>query len=112
MLYIPTKLRLLRELFGYSQSAVAFTLNVAQSTYFRYENNMAKLDADQLEVVSRFYGLSLSEFLELEPKQLILTAIGREIFIKSRIRGGGGNLWAIRTEKKFKQFYTGVLQNQ
>lgn len=81
----PGKLRLLRDLFGYSQSAVAFTLNVPQSTYCRYENGTSKLAADQLQIIAHCYGLSPGEFLELDSKQLILTVMGRDKFIKSRI---------------------------
>lgn len=86
---ICNKLRALRDLFGYSQSAVAFELNVAQSTYCRYENGTSKPDADELETVARFYGLTPGEFLEHEPRQLVLMAVARETFIKSQIKGGG-----------------------
>ncbi|ADB37199.1 helix-turn-helix domain-containing protein [Spirosoma linguale] len=79
-----TKLRRLRELFGYSQAAVAFTLNVAQSTYYRLEAGKSKLDPDQLKAVARLYGITVEELLEYESSQLVQLVLSRDSLVKLR----------------------------
>lgn len=88
MPYTSNKLRALRDLFGYSQSAVAFQMSVAQSTYCRYEGGTSKPDADELETVAHFYGFTFAEFMAHDSRQLVQMAVTRDAFIKSRIRGG------------------------
>lgn len=88
MPFCPTKLRRLRELFGYSQAAVAYSLTIAQSTYCRLETGKSKPDPDQLEAVARLYGLSVGEFLEHDSNQLVALVVSRPIFVKLRKMGG------------------------
>ncbi|MCX6214936.1 helix-turn-helix transcriptional regulator [Spirosoma sp.] len=76
------KLRRLRELFGYSQAAVAYSLNVAQATYHRLESGKSKLDADQLEAVTRLYGITVEEMLTYDSTQLLQLVVTREAFMK------------------------------
>ncbi len=87
---MSTKLRVLRDLFGYSQAAVAYSLDIAQSTYCRYETGASKPDVDQIVRLAQLYGLSPGELIDQDTKELVKITVTRDAFIQSRI--GSANL--------------------
>lgn len=57
------KIRMVREMRGFSQENVAARLNISQSTYSGYETNQIKISAEMLEKVA--------EVLEVLPMDLM-----------------------------------------
>ena len=61
------KIRMIRELRGFSQDHMANKLNMAQNTYSRIEKNQTKLTAELLEKVAKELGVSPVDILSTEP---------------------------------------------
>ncbi len=87
MYTLDTKLRRLRELYGYAQSTVAFELNIDQSSYGRLEQRTDYKVLEQLSHVAAFYGFTLVELLTCDTDTLIQKSVSRDTFVKSK-KGG------------------------
>ncbi len=61
------KIRMIRELRGFSQEYMANKLSMAQNTYSRIEKNQTKLTAELLDKVSKELGVSPVDILSNEP---------------------------------------------
>jgi transcriptional regulator with XRE-family HTH domain len=61
------KIRMIRELRGYSQENIAAKLGITQATYSRIENNQAKLDTATLEKLAKELGVTPVDILSHEP---------------------------------------------
>lgn len=61
------KIKMIREIRGFSQELMASKLNMAQNTYSRIENNQTKLTAEMLEKISKELGVSPIDILSTEP---------------------------------------------
>ncbi|QTE35871.1 helix-turn-helix transcriptional regulator [Mucilaginibacter gossypii] len=61
------KIRMIRELRGYSQENVAAKLGMTQASYSRIENNQTKLDTSLLEKLAKELGVSASDIMSAEP---------------------------------------------
>lgn len=62
-----TKIRVIRELRGYSQAYLAEKLGIAQNSYSRIESNQTKLDTAMLAKIAAELGVSPAELLNTEP---------------------------------------------
>ena len=62
-----TKIRMIRELRGYSQENMAAKLGISQPAYSRIENNQTKLDTDTLETLAKELGVTPVDILSHEP---------------------------------------------
>jgi DNA-binding XRE family transcriptional regulator len=58
------KLKELRKKHGYSQSAVAYKLNMEQNSYSRLEAGMTKIDIERLQQITSLYKICLMDFLQ------------------------------------------------
>ncbi len=72
--------RPLRELFGFSQTYVAFKIGVSQSLYCRSENGQIRPTFDMIEGICSLYGISLIDFLSKPKRELIDQVIGSDLF--------------------------------
>jgi transcriptional regulator with XRE-family HTH domain len=61
------KIRIIRELRGYSQEFVANKLGIAQNTYSKIETEQSKLTVKMLNKISDVLGVSPTELLNNEP---------------------------------------------
>lgn len=61
------KIKLIREMRGYSQEYVAAELGIAQNTYSKIENNQTRLKADVLERVARLFDVSPLDIISSQP---------------------------------------------
>lgn len=61
------KIKMIREIRGFSQELMASKLDMAQNTYSRIENNQTKLTAEVLEKISKELGVSPVDILSTEP---------------------------------------------
>lgn len=61
------KIRLIREMRGYSQENVAAQLGIAQAAYSRIETNQSKLDSAMLVKVADILGVSPVDILSSQP---------------------------------------------
>lgn len=61
------KIKMIRELRGFSQEHIADKLNMAQNTYSRIEKNQTKLTAEVLEKLAKELGVSPVDILSSEP---------------------------------------------
>ncbi|WP_438946116.1 helix-turn-helix domain-containing protein [Sediminibacterium sp.] len=66
MLY-GEKIRLIREMRGYSQEYMAAKLGIAQNTYSNVETNKTKITVEMLEGISKELNVSPMELLNNEP---------------------------------------------
>lgn len=72
--------RPLRELFGFSQTYVAFKIGVSQSLYCRAENGQIKPTFSLIEGVCSLYGVSLVDFLGKTKRDLLDQVTSSAIF--------------------------------
>lgn len=61
------KIKIIRELRGYTQEYMADKLGVAQNTYSKLETNQTKLSADILQKVAEILGVSPVDILNNQP---------------------------------------------
>ncbi|TAF64829.1 MAG: XRE family transcriptional regulator [Cytophagales bacterium] len=86
---IGNKLRLLRNLHGYSQEVIANELNITQKTYSRLENDEMQLTTERTTRLAQFYEideLEFHRFLEIDEKEII-----RKIIKNNQIASISGN---------------------
>lgn len=93
MYTLDIKLRRLRELYGYSQSTVAFELKIDQSSYGRLEQRTDYKTLEQLAHLATLYGFTLAELLTLDTDSLLREAVSRDTFVKSKGEGAISDLW-------------------
>lgn len=67
--------RPLRELYGYSQSYVAYVFGVSQSLYCKAENGQVKPTFSLVEAICKLYDVSLIDFLGKPKKDLIAQVV-------------------------------------
>ena len=60
-----TRLKELREEFGYSQNKIANLLHIKQNTYSQYENGVRDLPIEYLIALSKVYGVTTDYILGL-----------------------------------------------
>ena len=58
-----TRLRELRERYGYTQDFVAEAINISRITYVRYENDMRNVRGPELKALSDLYHVSVDYIL-------------------------------------------------
>lgn len=71
---IGKKLKILRDLHGYSQESVAHALNINQKTYSRLENDEIQFTTERASQLAEYYNmgnLELYKFLETDEKVFI-----------------------------------------
>jgi transcriptional regulator with XRE-family HTH domain len=61
------KIRVIRELRGFSQEHMASELGIAQNTYSKIETNSSKLTAEMLQKVAEVLGVSPVDILSNQP---------------------------------------------
>ena len=61
-----TRLRELREKYGYTQDYVAEMINVSRITYVRYESDMRNMRGRELKAAAELYHVSVDYILGLE----------------------------------------------
>jgi len=61
------KIRMIRELRGFSQENIAMKLGITQTTYSRIENNQAKLDTILLSKLAKEFAVTPADILSNEP---------------------------------------------
>jgi len=61
------KIRLIREMRGFSQENVAAKLGIAQNAYSRIETNQTKLEAGMLAKIAEVLGVSPMDILSSQP---------------------------------------------
>lgn len=61
------KIRMIRELRGFSQENIAAKLGITQTTYSRIESNQTKMDTDMLEKLAKELGVTPIDILSHEP---------------------------------------------
>ena len=61
-----TRLRELRERYGYTQDFVAEAINISRITYVRYENDMRNVRGPELKALSELYHVSVDYILGLD----------------------------------------------
>jgi transcriptional regulator with XRE-family HTH domain len=62
-----SKIRIIRELRGFSQENIASKLGITQTAYSRIENNQTKLNTGMLEKIAKELGVSSIDILSHEP---------------------------------------------
>ncbi|MEO7214195.1 helix-turn-helix transcriptional regulator [Mucilaginibacter sp.] len=62
-----SKIRMIRELRGFSQEHVATKLGIAQTAYSRIETNQTKLSTEMLEKLAKELGVSPVDILNSDP---------------------------------------------
>ena len=72
----------LRKKLGYSQEEIADKLGISRQTYSKIENKESSLNMEQLEILSRFFGIPAAEFF-----------------------------FVVENTEKFKQMYLYILKN-
>ncbi len=61
------KIRMIRELRGFSQEHVATMLGLTQASYSRIETNQTKLSTEMLERLAKEFGVTPADIMSTEP---------------------------------------------
>ena len=67
--------RPLRDLYGYSQTYVAFSIGVSQSLYCKAENGQVRPTLSLIEGICALYSISVIDFLGKEKKELLAQVV-------------------------------------
>jgi transcriptional regulator with XRE-family HTH domain len=67
---VGKKIRILRELVGYSQDYMSIQLEVSQTTYSRIENQNTRIDISRLISISKILGVTLISLLEFDENNI------------------------------------------
>ncbi len=66
MMKVGKKIRMLRELLGYSQDYMSIELEISQTTYSRIENDSTKIDLSKLMCITNILGVDLISLLQFD----------------------------------------------
>ncbi len=75
---ISTKLRKLREIYGYPQEYVAFHLGVSQAAYSKKETGRTELSLTVLQQISALYNIRLADLLDMALPDLLVMALRQQ----------------------------------
>ncbi len=67
---IGYKIRMLRELLGYSQDYMSIELKISQTTYSRIENDCTKIDLNKLICITNILGVDLLSLLQFDESNI------------------------------------------
>lgn len=76
--------RPLREIYGFSQTYVAFKIGVSQSLYCRAENGQIRPTLSLIESICSLYDITLVDFLGKTKQELLAQVLSSQVFRSSR----------------------------
>jgi transcriptional regulator with XRE-family HTH domain len=68
------KIRTLREIYGYSQEAVAYQIGISQAAYCRRESGKTRFTFECIQHLAQLYQVSLMDLLNNSVEELALQA--------------------------------------
>lgn len=80
MLSLSDKLRLMRQLFGYSQEYIAFSIGMTQQNYCQCESGQAKPSLEKLQDLADMYQLTLGNLLKENDTDFVTNLLVDEQF--------------------------------
>jgi transcriptional regulator with XRE-family HTH domain len=75
MQVMGTKVRKLREIYGYSQEYVAFQMNISQAAYSKKESGRTDLSLSCLNKIAEIYHLTIIDLISISTQELLLKII-------------------------------------
>jgi transcriptional regulator with XRE-family HTH domain len=78
MQVMGTKVRKLREIYGYSQEYVAFQMNISQAAYSKKESGRTDLSLSCLNKLADIYLISIIDLISLNTQELLLMVIQKD----------------------------------
>lgn len=78
MEHLATKVRKLREIYGFSQESVAFEMGISQAAYSKKESGRTELSLNCLEKLAKIYQLSMMEIISLSTQELLMLVIQKD----------------------------------
>jgi transcriptional regulator with XRE-family HTH domain len=78
MQVMGTKVRKLREIYGYSQEYVAFQMNISQAAYSKKESGRTDLSLSCLNKIAEIYLISIIDLISLNTQELLLKVIQKD----------------------------------
>lgn len=84
---LPDKLRQIRQLCGFSQDAVAISLDMSQTALSRLEAGESKLTLEFIDHIAQFYKLTMTELIYDDVPTIAHKLIDRKVIV-SKTRGG------------------------
>lgn len=78
MQHLATKVRKLREIYGYSQEYIAFEMGISQAAYSKKETGRTEISFSCLEKLASIYGLSMMEVISLSTQELLMMVIQKD----------------------------------
>nr|WP_299417271.1 helix-turn-helix transcriptional regulator [uncultured Emticicia sp.] len=78
MEHLATKVRKLREIYGFSQESVAFEMGISQAAYSKKETGQTELSLNCLEKLANIYKLSIMEIISLSTQELLMLVIQKD----------------------------------
>jgi transcriptional regulator with XRE-family HTH domain len=78
MEHLATKVRKLREIYGFSQESVAFEMGISQAAYSKKETGQTELSLNCLEKLAGIYKLSIMEIISLSTQELLIMVIRKD----------------------------------
>ena len=78
MEHLATKVRKLREIYGYSQEYIAFEMGISQAAYSKKETGRTELSFGCLEKLASIYKLSMMVIISLSPQELLIMVIQKD----------------------------------
>jgi transcriptional regulator with XRE-family HTH domain len=78
MEHLTTKVRKLREIYGFSQESVSFEMGISQAAYSKKESGRTELSLNCLEKLAGIYKLSIMEIISLSTQELLIMVIRKD----------------------------------
>ena len=75
---LAIKVRKLREIYGFSQEAIAFEMGISQAAYSKKENGRTDISFSCLEKLAKIYQLSMMEIISLSTQELMTMVIQKD----------------------------------
>ncbi|GAB3982995.1 hypothetical protein GCM10028806_55810 [Spirosoma terrae] len=89
MLVLSEKLRRLRQLFGYSQEYIAFSIGMTQPAYCKWESGQTQPSINKLQELASLYQVSISDLLNDSDIDIIKKLLADEHFAEKLLGRGG-----------------------
>lgn len=74
---LTIKVRTLREMYGYSQEAIAYQLGISQAAYCKRESGKTRFTFECIQKLAEVYQLPMTELISRTAQELALQALNK-----------------------------------
>lgn len=102
---VGRKVRVLRELIGYSQDFMSIQLEISQATYSRIENENTRVDIRMLMQIAEILNIDLISMLEFDEVNIFQTVKMQQHTSHKDDNNGFYDIRILKLEEKIERLY-------